>query len=367
MKGISPIAIIGAGSWGTALAKLLGDQGLEVRLWAYEQDVCDALGRTHTNPVYLPDVFLADTVSAHTEFADALDGAAAVCFAAPSHVLRDVAAACAHLIPADAPIVSTTKGIEGKTAMLPAAVLAAVLGDGIVERLAVLSGPSFAVEVARELPTAVVIAVRNEEIGRTLQATFATPSFRVYLSSDLTGVQLGGAVKNVIAIATGIADGLGLGYNARAALITRGLAEMMRLACRLGADPLTLSGLSGLGDLVLTCTSELSRNRTLGFRLGRGEQLERIVRGTPMVAEGVRTSTAVVDLAAKIGVEVPISEQVHAILHEGRQPLAAVRELMGRALKPELARPMQAVESTAARADNGSEGGQLLKAPERQT
>jgi glycerol-3-phosphate dehydrogenase (NAD(P)+) len=335
MKGISPIAVIGAGSWGTALAKLLGDQGLEVRLWAYEPEVCGAIRHAHTNPVFLPDVLLADTVSAHADVGEALDGAAAVCFATPSHVLRQVAMACAGAVPPGAPIVSMTKGIEGTTAMLPAEVLEAVLGEGVSDRLAVLSGPSFAVEVARELPTAVVLAARDDEVGRTLQETFATPSFRVYLSTDLTGVQLGGAVKNVIAIATGIADGLGLGHNARAALITRGLAEMMRLASRLGADPLTLSGLSGLGDLVLTCTSELSRNRTLGFRLGRGEQLERIVRGTPMVAEGVRTSTAVVELAARMGVEVPISEQVHAIVHEGKQPQQAVKELMARELKAE--------------------------------
>ena len=334
-KATGPVAIIGAGSWGTGLAKLLGDQGLEVRLWTYEQDVCDALRRTGTNPVYLPDVQLADTVSCHTAFDDVLPGAAVVCFVTPSHVLRAVASLCAAHLPEDALLVSATKGIESETAKLPAQVLADVFGDAALGRLAVLSGPSFAVEVARGLPTAVTVAARDEAAGRVLQETLATPVFRVYLSSDVTGVQLGGAVKNVIAIATGIADGLGLGHNARAALITRGLAEMMRLGERLGADPLTLSGLSGLGDLVLTCTSELSRNRTLGFRIGRGETLERITSGTPMVAEGVRTSTAVVRLAERTGVEVPISRQVHAILHEGKQPRRAVRELLARALKAE--------------------------------
>jgi len=336
INGSGPIAVIGAGSWGTALAKLLGDQGIEVRLWAYEQEVCDALRRTRTNPVYLAEVTLAKSVSAHSEFDEALSGAAIVCFAVPSHVLREVALSCAPSLPSDALVVSMTKGIENNTAMLPGQVLAEALGgDEFFGRLAALSGPSFAVEVARELPTAVVIAARDEEVGRTLQETFATPAFRVYLSRDVTGVQLGGAVKNVIAIATGIADGLGLGHNARAALITRGLAEMMRLGSAMGAEPMTLSGLSGLGDLVLTCTSELSRNRTLGFRVGRGELVDRILGGSPMVAEGVRTSTAVVQLADRLGVEVPISRQVHAILHEGKQPHVAVRELMARALKPE--------------------------------
>jgi glycerol-3-phosphate dehydrogenase (NAD(P)+) len=336
-KGISPIAIIGAGAWGTALAKLLGDQGLEVRLWAFENEVCDSLTRTGTNPMYLPNAMLAETVSAHAEFEDALAGAAVVCFVTPSHVLREVASSCARHVPDEAMVLSATKGIESDTAMLPAQVLLEVLGDDVRDRLAVLSGPSFAIEVARDLPTAVTIAAHDGAVGRALQETFATPVFRVYLSSDLTGVQLGGAVKNVIAIATGIADGLGLGHNARAALITRGLAEMMRLGQRMGADPLTLSGLSGLGDLALTCTSELSRNRTLGFRIGRGEMLERITSGTRTVAEGVRTSTAVVQLAERHGVDVPISRQVHAILHEGKQPHAAVRELMARALKTEQA------------------------------
>jgi glycerol-3-phosphate dehydrogenase (NAD(P)+) len=252
-KATGPVAIIGAGSWGTGLAKLLGDQGLDVRLWAYEQDVCDALRRTGTNPVYLPDVQLADTVSCHTAFDDVLPGAAVVCFVTPSHVLRAIASSCAGHVPEGALLVSATKGIETETAKLPTQVLADVLGARApgapaLERLAVLSGPSFAVEVARGLPTAVTLAARDEAAGRVLQETLATPVFRVYLSSDVTGVQLGGAVKNVIAIATGIADGLGLGHNARAALITRGLAEMMRLGERLGADPRTLSGLSGLGE-----------------------------------------------------------------------------------------------------------------------
>ncbi|MBN1917621.1 MAG: NAD(P)-dependent glycerol-3-phosphate dehydrogenase [Verrucomicrobia bacterium] len=340
MKGWGPITIVGAGSWGTALAKLLADQGLEVRLWVYEQEVCEALVRTHTNPVYLPDVELAAGVVAIPEFAEALDGAAVVCFVVPSHVLRRVAADCAPCLPANAALLSATKGIEVETGMLPAQVLADVLGENARDRLAVLSGPSFAVEVARGLPTAVTIAAHDDAIGRRLQETFATPVFRVYLSSDVTGVQLGGAVKNVIAIATGIADGLGLGHNARAALITRGLAEIMRLGQALGADPLTLSGLSGLGDLVLTCTSELSRNRTLGYRIGRGEALDRVTRATPMVAEGVRTSAAAVALAERLGVEVPISRQVHAILHEGKRPLDAVHELLARTLKAE--KPNQA-------------------------
>jgi glycerol-3-phosphate dehydrogenase (NAD(P)+) len=334
-KGINPIAVIGAGSWGTTLAKLLGDQGLEVRLWAYEAEVCDALKRTGTNPVYLPDVRLAATVSCHTAVADALAGAALVCFVTPSHVLRRVASSCVRELPPEAAVMTATKGMEADTAMLPAEVLGEVFGERVAGRLAVLSGPSFAVEVARGLPTAVTVAAHDADIGRRLQETFATPVFRVYLSSDVIGVQLGGAVKNVIAIATGIADGLGLGHNARAALITRGLAEIMRLGRSLGADALTLSGLSGLGDLVLTCTSELSRNRTLGFRTGRGEALERITGGTPMVAEGVRTSTAVVRLAERMGVEVPICRQVHAILHEGQSPREAVRELLARALKAE--------------------------------
>lgn len=357
MKGIDPITIIGAGSWGTALAKLLGDQGLEVRLWVYEQEVCEALRQTQSNPVYLPGLALADRVAATTEFDEALDGAAVVCFVVPSHVLRQVAAECAPCLPRRALLVSATKGIEVETGMLPAQVLGDVLGGDVVDRLAVLSGPSFAVEVARGLPTAVTVAALDEEIGRKLQETLATPVFRVYLSSDVVGVQLGGAVKNVIAIATGIADGIGLGHNTRAALITRGLAEIMRLGRALGADPLTLSGLSGLGDLVLTCTSELSRNRTLGYRIGRGEDLERITRATPMVAEGVRTSTAVVRLAERMGVEVPICRQVHAILHEGKRPHEAVRELLARTLKAEQAPvgsrpPTEPVDPSAESADS---------------
>lgn len=328
-------AIIGAGSFGTALARLLGQKGYSVRIWGREADVREAIAVRHENPRFLPGILLPETVVPVEDPAEAVRDAELVVAATPSHVARQVFGPLAPHLPPETPIVTISKGIEEETFLLPTEVLESVLPERYHPYLAALSGPSFAREVAEEKPTAVTIASKWDRTAQFVQEAFSTSYFRPYTSTDVVGVQLGGALKNVLAIAAGIIEGLEAGLNARAALITRGLAEMVRLATARGASARTLSGLSGMGDLVLTCTGDLSRNRTVGIELGRGRKLGDILASLGHVAEGVKTARSAWEMAQKLGVEVPITEQVYRILYEGKDPRDAARDLMARTLKPE--------------------------------
>jgi glycerol-3-phosphate dehydrogenase (NAD(P)+) len=329
-------AVIGAGSWGTALANLLAGKGYPIRLWANDPERARILAETRQNAKYLPGYPLGPGVAPTGDLAEALDRAELVVEVVPSHAVRDVMSRASRWLPAGAPLVTASKGIENGTLCTMTEVLAQVLPVAVHPALCVLSGPSFAREVSAGFPTAVSVAAQQPAMARAVQAAFTTPSFRAYTSDDVIGVQLGGALKNVIAIAAGISDGLGCGNNSRAALITRGLAEISRLAVKKGAHPLTLSGLSGLGDLVLTCTGELSRNRKVGFELGRGRRLAEILGETSMVAEGVKTARSACDLGRQLGVELPICQVVFRVLYEDLAPKEAVGALMGREPKAEL-------------------------------
>jgi glycerol-3-phosphate dehydrogenase (NAD(P)+) len=334
MSGVR-VAVVGAGSWGTALANVLAKKGIETILWSHEREVAEAIEREHRNPRYLSEIPLDPRLRATFELTAAVEGADVVVSVSPSHVVRDVLGSAAPHLRGDALVVSASKGIEVETLKPMDGVLADVLPPAIAHRAAFLSGPSFALEVGQEYPTAVTMASRDEDAARAAQELFQTDYFRVYTNADVTGVEIGGALKNVIAIASGVVDGLGFGHNTRAALITRGLAEMTRLGVALGADPLTFSGLAGMGDLILTCTGALSRNRSVGVELGRGRSLEEILGGMTMVAEGVRTTRSARDLARRVGVEMPIVEEVYALLYEGRPAREAVENLMLRAPKAE--------------------------------
>jgi glycerol-3-phosphate dehydrogenase (NAD(P)+) len=338
---VSQIAIIGAGAWGTGLAVVLGRKGSHrVRLWAYEVDVCDSINRNHVNDRFLRGARLPVSVSASNDFSTVLDGADIIVSVMPSQHCRALFASMRRFIPPQSLIVSATKGLEEGSLLRMSEVIADALkgDDDLPPLIGALSGPSFAVEVARGDPTAITIASHSPELLSTIQQEFSDASFRVYTNQDVVGVELGGALKNIIAIAAGICDGLGLGHNSAAALITRGLAEMTRLTVACGGRAETMSGLAGLGDLVLTCTGGLSRNRSVGFELGRGKKLAEIIEGMHgMVAEGVFTTTAAVGLAHARGVEMPITEQMHAILHEGKSPKEALQELMARTGKSETA------------------------------
>ena len=325
--------MIGGGSWGTALAWLLAGKGREVRLWVRDPTLAAAIEDARENPRYLPGVRLPDPLRATADLGEALAGAEIVVSVLPSHVVRGVMSEARPHVGRGAIVVSASKGIEEGTLARMSEVLADLLGDRT--RLAVLSGPSFAAEVCRGAPTAVTLAAADAEVAEAARAAFFAPRFRVYTSDDVVGVELGGAVKNVVAIATGIADGLEYGHNARAALITRGLAEISRLGTALGGRRLTFMGLAGLGDLVLTCTGELSRNRTVGLRLGRGEPLGAILESMRQVAEGVRSTRSVRDLAARAGIEMPIVDQVYEMLYHEKSPQVVVEELMTRESKPE--------------------------------
>ncbi|MEA2626128.1 MAG: glycerol-3-phosphate dehydrogenase, partial [Candidatus Binatota bacterium] len=283
----------------------------------------------------LPGIPLPPTLVPTSDLGEALARTTAILCVVPSHHVRNVMSEAASRIDGAPIIISASKGIEDESSRTMLGVLEDVLPARLKGRIAALSGPSFAREVARGMPTAVTAASVSAATATQVQSTFTTSFFRVYTSTDVIGVELGGAVKNVIAIGAGLADGLGFGHNTRAALITRGIAELQRLGARMGADPRTLAGLSGLGDLVLTCTGDLSRNRTVGLRLGRGEKLEDIVGDMKMVAEGIRNAKSVHQLAAKVGVDMPITEQMYLLLHEGKPPRQVVIDLMGRELKPE--------------------------------
>jgi glycerol-3-phosphate dehydrogenase (NAD(P)+) len=327
------IGVVGAGSWGTTLADLLARNGHHVTVWAREPEVVSAINERRENQLFLPGARLADRLEARPTVAEAVSDAELVVSAPPSHAVRDLASTIATALgPRRVPVVSVSKGLEPRSHHLLTDVLEAALpGAPIVA----LSGPSFAREVYEHQPTALVAASRNREAAADAQSAFSNGYFRVYTADDVVGVQLGGALKNVIALAAGILVGLELGHNAQAALITRGLAEIARLGSRLGADPLTFAGLAGLGDLVLTATGTLSRNRSLGIELSRGRRLDEILAERRTVAEGVNTAAAAVELGEREGVELPIAREVQKILFEGKPPRQAVRDLMERTLKPE--------------------------------
>ncbi|MEN8140850.1 MAG: NAD(P)H-dependent glycerol-3-phosphate dehydrogenase [Thermodesulfobacteriota bacterium] len=330
------IAVLGAGSWGTALAKLLSDKGLEVKLWAHNPEHLDAIARDGENNRYLAGFPLGLNLQTVPELDEAVAGAGVIVMAVPSHVTRALFRQVAPLMKEDAIVISASKGIENDTLLTMTQVFLEELRQaGRYGRPAVLSGPSFAKEVAAGIPTAVTVAAQDKETARMIQTTFATDFFRVYTSSDRIGLELGGALKNPIAIAAGISDGLGYGTNTRAALITRGLAEITRLGVKMGASPLTFSGLGGMGDLVLTCTGELSRNRTVGFNLGQGRSLAEILAKMEMVAEGVKTTKSAWNLARLQGVEMPILEQMYQVLYDNKSCAVAVRSLLSRSPKGE--------------------------------
>jgi glycerol-3-phosphate dehydrogenase (NAD(P)+) len=333
---MSRIAIIGAGAWGTGLAIVMGRKGThQVSLWAHEKEVCSSIAQTRTNQLFLPGQLIPDSVTATNDLGTAVPGAQIVISVMPSQHCRTLFTRLRSIIPAEALIVSASKGLEEGSLSRMTEVIADALQDGS-RPIGALSGPSFAQEVARGDPTAITIASTNSELCRVVQQEFSDSRFRIYTNGDVVGVELGGALKNVIAIAAGVCDGLGLGHNSVAALITRGLAEMTRLAVACGGRPDTMAGLAGLGDLVLTCTGGLSRNRSVGVELGRGKKLPEIITSMHgMVAEGVFTTTAAVGLARARKVEMPITEQMHAILHEGKSPNEAIQELMARSGKSE--------------------------------
>ena len=329
------IAVIGAGSWGTTLANLLAKKGLETVLWAYERDLVERLPRSQVNDLFLPGVQLDPRLTYTGELAAAATGRQVVVLVSPSQVMRRVVEQLRPHLTGDCLLVSAAKGIENDTLLLMSEVLEELLGSAAAGRCAYLSGPSFAREVASELPTAVAVAASDGTVARTVQELFRTDYFRVYTNPDVVGVELGGALKNVIALAAGVSDGLGFGHNARAALINRGLVEMARLGAAKGARAETFAGLAGMGDLVLTCTGDLSRNRTVGIELGRGRKLDEILGGMRMVAEGVKTTESAYQLARRLGVVMPITEQMYQILYQDKAPRQAVSELMMRQQKAE--------------------------------
>lgn len=325
-------AMIGAGAWGTALADLLARNGHDVVLWSYESDVAESVNTRHSNPRFLPGAALSRSLRATSSLEDAMAGAELVTYVTPSHVLRGIARRAAPSVDREATLVVASKGIERETLLMMSDVVREEC-DG--RSVVALSGPSFAAEVAQRQATAVVAASVNEGDAICVQRAFSNATFRVYTHDDEVGVELGGALKNVMAIATGMAEGLGLGYNPRAALITRGLAEIARLGDAMGANPRTFAGLAGLGDLVLTCTGALSRNRALGAEIGRGATLDEALATRDTVAEGVVTTQSAHALAAREGVEMPIVSAVHRILFEQQSPRDAIDDLMSRELRAE--------------------------------
>jgi glycerol-3-phosphate dehydrogenase (NAD(P)+) len=329
------LSIIGGGSWGTALAVVLAPRFRNVRLWVFEADLAARMNASRENDVYLPGTPLPKNVHPTSDLGAAMEGAEIVLSVMPSHLVRSVYTRMLEFLHPSLLFVSATKGLENESLLRVSEVIRDVVRPHFEPRVAVISGPTFAKEVARFEPTALVVASDDQELTETVQAAFSGPTFRLYTSTDPVGVEVGGSIKNVVAIGAGVLHGMGLGHNATAALITRGLAEMTRLAIAMGGKPLTLAGLAGLGDLVLTCTGDLSRNRTVGVELARGRKLDEIVRSMKMVAEGIKTTNAAVDLARRHGVEMPISEQMFQMLHFGISPREAIQRLMERSLKGE--------------------------------
>ena len=330
-----PIAIIGAGGWGTALAITMARAGRDVRLWAFEPYLVQTMIATRENPIYLPSVRVPDSVRVTNSLEEVVRGARIVIMAVPSHVYRQVFSRMLPLLNGDILFVSATKGIENDSLMRMSEVVADVAKPRFAPRVAAISGPTFAPEVARGEPTALVVASPDEELRLFLQRELSAPRFRLYTNVDLIGVEIAAAVKNIIAIAAGVVDGLGLGSNPVAALITRGLAEMTRLVVACGGRRETLSGLAGLGDLVLTSYGSLSRNRRVGIALGQGKDLNEVLSNMHMVAEGVKTAKSTVALSRKLNVEMPIVEKMYSVLHEGLKPQDAIDDLMERKLKEE--------------------------------
>jgi glycerol-3-phosphate dehydrogenase (NAD(P)+) len=331
----STIAIIGAGGWGTALAITMARRPREVRLWAYEPYLVETMIATRENPIYLPSVRVPESVRVGNSIQDVLEDARIVILAVPSHVYRQVLTQMLPFLTTDMLFVSAAKGIENDTLMRMSEVVADVAKPRFVPQVAAISGPTFAPEVARGEPTALVVASPDEALRLLLQSELSAPLFRLYTNSDLIGVEIAAAVKNIIAIAAGVVEGLGLGSNATAALITRGLAEITRLVAACGGKRETLSGLAGLGDLVLTSYGSLSRNRRVGIALGQGQNIEDIVSNMRMVAEGVKTAKSTVALARKLNVEMPIAEKMYSVLYQGLKPQDAIGDLMERKLKEE--------------------------------
>ena len=328
-------AVVGAGAWGTALADVLARNGHDVRLWAYEADVVESINGNHENLRFLGGHKVAPAIRATGDIKEAVEGAELVTLATPSHVLRSILRSAGKSIPRSALIVVATKGIEKVSLCLMTEVAEQEISGSTV---VALSGPSFAKEVVTCQPTAVVVASEKIEAASVAQRAFSSPYFRTYTHTDVIGVELGGALKNVMAVATGIAEGLGLGFNARAALVTRGLAEMTRLGLALGAEQSTFAGLAGLGDLVLTCTGSLSRNRAVGVEMGKGRTLEEVLGDRETVAEGVVTAQSARELAAREGVEMPIVDTVNRVLFEGQPAHSAIAALMTRELRAEVDR-----------------------------
>lgn len=329
------VAVIGGGSWGTALASRLAANGHDTLLWAYEAELVSEINSNHTNSLYLPAIKLNESLVCTGNLLEAVRDRGIVLLVTPVQVMRSVLRQLAPVLPQNSIIANASKGIELETLLTVSSICSELLGDDMLSRYVALSGPTFAREVAQELPSLIVAASCDENSAKRVQAAFSCQALRVYTNNDVTGVELGGAVKNVIAIAAGICDGLGFGHNARAALITRGLAEMNRLGLAMGAQPATFAGLAGMGDLVLTCTGDLSRNRTVGFKLGQGQRLAEILAEMRMVAEGVKSAESVYHLSRRLGVEMPIVEKTFQILHEDKPARQAVTELMARDLKAE--------------------------------
>ncbi|MCH8495477.1 MAG: NAD(P)H-dependent glycerol-3-phosphate dehydrogenase [Balneolales bacterium] len=331
------ISIIGAGSWGTALSVVLQSNGYDVLIWARELEIVNAINDNHRNPTYLPDLQLPEAIRATHDFSEASTGRDLIVFATPSHTMREIASRIKPYLSGNEIIVTVSKGIEKETFMTMTQVLTEVLNDVIIEdHIGTLSGPSHAEEVARQKPTVVVSAANSKSTARIIQETFMTPMFRVYLNHDVIGVEVAGAVKNIMAIAAGIVDGASLGDNAKAALLTRGLLEIKRLGTRLGASQDTFSGLAGVGDLIVTCTSEHSRNRYVGYHIGKGEKLSDIRKRMSMIAEGVKTTRSVYDWSQHLGIEMPITEMVYKVLFEEKDSQEAMYELMTRESKEEI-------------------------------
>jgi len=330
------IGVVGGGAWGTALAKLLADKGFVLDHWVFEQEVKEQIEAKRENKIFLPGILLPEKIIPTNDLELAVKEKDLVLVVVPSHCMRDVAGKMKDFISPGTVVVTASKGIENKTHLTMTQILSEKIDFLSKDNFVVLSGPSFAKEVANKVPTVVAAASENRDTSEYVQKIFSCPTFRVYINDDPVGTQIGGAMKNVLAIAAGICDGMKMGLNPRAALITRGLTEMNRLGKKMGADPLTLSGLAGVGDLLLTCTGALSRNYTVGKQIGEGKKLDEIISEMRMVAEGVKTTRSVYNMAKKLGVDLPICNEVYSVLFENRSVKETVERLMNRSLKHEL-------------------------------
>ncbi len=336
MEITGPIGVLGAGSWGTTLAQVLAEKGHDVDLWVFEKDLVETIAAKHENTTYLPGYALSERIVPHNDVGNVVKGHRLLVMVVPSHVYRGVVSRILPFMEDSTVVVNATKGIENDTLLTMSGIWRELMPQPRFAHLLCLSGPSFAKEVIQGAPTAITLAGENLELAKSVQQVFSTRNFRVYTSLDIIGVELAGALKNVIALAAGACDGLEFGYNTRAALITRGLAEMSRLGVAMGANPLTFSGLAGIGDLLLTCTGDLSRNRTVGKKLGQGMKIQEILADMKMVAEGVKTARSAYQLSKKLDVDMPICRKVYEVIYEDKNPQEAVNELLERDLKHEL-------------------------------